>query len=84
MNRQISQSHIAAYARFLRQEERASATIEKYLRDVRSFVSWLNSKPVTRQLAAEWKSHLLSEGLSPATVNGKVSAVNGLFRFLGW
>lgn len=84
MNRQISQSHIAAYARFLRQEERAPATIEKYLRDVRSFVSWLNSKPVTRQLAAEWKSHLLSEGLSPATVNGKVSAVNGLFRFLGW
>lgn len=84
MNRQISQSHIAAYAQFLRQEERAPATIEKYLRDVRSFVSWLNSKPVTRQLAAEWKSHLLSEGLSPATVNGKVSAVNGLFRFLGW
>lgn len=24
------------------------------------------------------------QGLLPATVNGKVSAVNGLFRFLGW
>lgn len=84
MNRQIMQSHIAAYARFLRQEERAPATIEKYLRDVRSFASWLDGRTVNRQLASEWRSHLLSEGLSPATVNGKVSAVNGLFRFLGW
>lgn len=84
MNRQISQSHIAAYVRFLRQEERSPATIEKYLRDVRSFVSWLDGRSVTKQLAAEWKSHLLSNDFSPATVNGKVSAVNGLFRFLGW
>lgn len=84
MNRQILQSHIAAYADFLRQEERAPATVEKYLRDVRTFVSWLDGRLVTKQLAAEWKACLLSRGLSPATVNGKVSAVNGLFRFLGW
>lgn len=84
MDRQIFQSHIAAYEQFLRQEERAPATIEKYLRDVRSFVSWLDGRPVDKQLAAEWKTCLLSQGLLPATVNGKVSAVNGLFRFLGW
>lgn len=84
MNRQISQSHIAAFTQFLHQEERAPATVEKYLRDVRAFVSWLDSRLVTKQLAAEWKTHLLSQGLLPATVNGKVSAVNGLFRFLGW
>ena len=84
MNRQILQSHIAAYADFLRQEERAPATVEKYLRDVRTFASWLDGRLVTKQLAAEWKACLLSRGLSPATVNGKVSAVNGLFRFLGW
>ena len=84
MDRQIIQSHIAAYEQFLRQEERAPATIEKYLRDVRSFVSWLDGRPADKQLAAEWKTCLLSQGLLPATVNGKVSAVNGLFRFLGW
>ena len=84
MNRQISQSHIAAFTQFLRQEERAPATVEKYLRDVRAFVSWLDGRLVTKQLAAEWKTHLLSQGLLPATVNGKVSAINGLFRFLGW
>lgn len=31
-----------------------------------------------------WKERLLRAGLSPATINAKLSAVNGLFRFLGW
>lgn len=84
MERQITASHIAAYEDFLRREERAFATIEKYLRDVRSFAAWLGGRQASRLLAAEWKTHLLSRNLSPATVNGKVSAVNGLFRFLGW
>ena len=37
-----------------------------------------------RELASEWKARLLSQDLSPSTVNGKLSAVNSLFRFLGW
>ena len=39
---------------------------------------------VTRERAAGWREHLLSGGLTPATVNAKLSALNGLFRFLGW
>ena len=30
------------------------------------------------------KEGLLGSGLAPATVNAKLSALNGLFRFLGW
>ncbi|MFR8873634.1 MAG: hypothetical protein ACLVHV_09310 [Oscillospiraceae bacterium] len=32
----------------------------------------------------EWKERLLAEHLSPSTVNAALSALNGLFRFLGW
>ena len=35
-------------------------------------------------LSLGWREHLLSGGLTPATVNAKLSALNGLFRFLGW
>ena len=80
----LTNQHITAYAQFLRSEERASATIEKYLRDIRFFIQWSGNRPVTKDLAAQWKTHLLSEGQSPATINAKLSAVNGLFRFLGW
>ena len=83
-NRQLTAAHIAAYARHLRSEERAPATIEKYLRDVRAFAVWLTDREVTKDLAAQWKAALLKQGLTPATVNAKLSAVNGLFRLLGW
>lgn len=74
--------HLTAYAQFLHMEERAPTTIEKYLRDIRAFAAWLNGRPVTKELVSCWKNHLL--GSAPATVNAKLSAVNGLFRFLGW
>lgn len=80
----LTAAQITRYARALRTEERAPATIEKYLRDVRTFASWLEGRPVSKELAARWKEGLLGSGLAPATVNAKLSALNGLFRFLGW
>ena len=53
--RALTDAHITAYARFLREEERAPATIEKYLRDIRAFTAWLELRPVTKELASQWK-----------------------------
>lgn len=83
-NYQLAASDIAAFGQHLRQEERAAATIEKYQRDMREFAAWLNGRVVTKEAALEWKESLLRGGASPATVNGKLSALNSLFRFLGW
>lgn len=80
----LSAAQITAYAQALREEERAPATVEKYLRDVRAFAAFVGGGAVTRERAAGWREHLLSGGLTPATVNAKLSALNGLFRFLGW
>lgn len=80
----INTEHIDAYGIYLRSEERSSGTIEKYLRDVKNFYRWLKGRPVSKELAAEWKKSLLSEGYAPVTVNSMIAALNGLFRFLGW
>ena len=82
--RELTAGKIAAYAKSLRAEDRAAATVEKYRRDIAAFAGWLAERAVTKELAAQWKNHLLAEGLSPATVNAKISALNGLFSFLGW
>lgn len=73
-----------AYSCWLRQSERSPATIEKYLRDVQAFAHWLNGKPVTTELVTGWKEYLQSEHRAPASVNAALSALNGLFCFLGW
>ena len=80
----ITAEHITAYGRYLKQEERTPATLEKYLRDVRAFALWLDGRPVTKEAVTGWKERLLAERRAPSTVNATLSALNGLFRFLGW
>ncbi|NCE66174.1 integrase [Pseudoflavonifractor sp. 524-17] len=82
--RRLTARDITAYTNHLRMEERAAATVEKYRRDIGAFAAWLEGRPVDRELVVQWRSCLLAEGRAPATVNAKLSAVNGLFCFLGW
>ena len=80
----ITADLISAYGCYLKQEERTPATLEKYLRDVRAFALWLDGKAVTKEAVTGWKDRLLAERRAPSTVNAALSALNGLFRFLGW
>lgn len=80
----LSTEQITAYDTYLRIEERAAGTREKYLRDVQAFVCWLNGAAVTKEAVTSWKERLLAEHRAPSTVNAALSALNGLFRFLGW
>ena len=74
--------HIQAYADHLRLEEKSAATVEKYLRDVRSFARWLEGREITKERTAAWKTHLVERGYAPASVNAMLSALNGLLDFL--
>ena len=80
----LTAERIAAYGRYLKQEERTPATLEKYLRDVRAVALWLEGEAVTKEVVTCWKERLLAEHRAPSTVNAALSALNGLFRFLGW
>lgn len=82
--RTIDPAQLASYTAHLRREERSPGTIEKYLRDIRAFAGWLDGRPVSRELAAEWRDHLLSKDYAPVTINSMLAALNGLFHFLGW
>ena len=80
----LTKEQTAAYGRYLAAEERSPGTVGKYLRDVRTFAAWLGGRPVSKELAAAWKEHLLSQGYAPVTINSMLAAINGLFHFLGW
>lgn len=82
--RTLTVGQTLAFAKHLQREERAKATIEKYLRDTQAFIAWQGREAVTRESVLVWREHLLTAGLSPVTVNAKLSALNSLFRFLNW
>lgn len=75
---------ITEYEHFLKREEREEATIDKYLHELEFFFRWLEGKAVTKEAVIKWKEHLQENNYAPATVNVKISALNGFFKFLGW
>lgn len=81
---QLTAERIASYGRHLHLEEKSPGTAAKYLRDIQAFAAWLDHRPVSKELAAAWKSHLQEQGYAPVTINSMLSALNGLFKFLGW
>ena len=76
-------AQLAAYAAHLREEECSRGTIEKYLRDVRTFAQWLGARELTKETAVEWKEQLSAKGYAPVTINSMLSALNGFFTFIG-
>lgn len=84
MERRVETGHFATFRQWLLEEEREPATIEKYLREVELFATWMESQPVTKEQVVRWKAYLTTCGFQPGTVNGKLSALNKFFSFLGW
>ena len=84
MERKLEAADIAAFRQHLLEEEREPATIEKYLRDVSGFAAWIGREMVTKETVTRWKEQLATSGCQAVTVNGKISAVNKFFAFLGW
>ena len=74
---------LAAFVKYLLQEEREGSTIAKYVRDVRFFLEWLEGRECSKENAIVWKEHLSARNYSPSSINAMLAAVNKLFRFLG-
>ena len=81
--RVLTPAILKSFQNELTKQERAPATIEKYMHDIRTFYSWLGNREVTPETVHEWKKSL-TERFSPGTVNGKLAALNALFAFTGW
>jgi len=80
----LTSQEISAFESHLYQEELAPATVAKYLRDIHMFLSWQGGgETLEKKKVLAYRVYLLTEGLSPVTVNTKLSALNSFFRFLG-
>lgn len=83
MNKQIALYQLSDFARQLQEDERSPATIKNYLRHIRAFAAWAGGQAVTKDLATQWKEHLISQ-YRPGTVNTMLVSLNRFFAFLGW
>lgn len=80
----MTTEQLHSFRAYLREDERSAATLEKYLCSVTQFFTYLNGKEASKSAVAAWKEYLLHEGYEPSTVNGKLTALDRFFDFLGW
>ena len=80
----ITKDKLAEFVSYLRAEEKADATVEKYHRDLKAFETWLGSTVVTKEAAADYKNYLLVKGRAAVGINSSVAALNSFFLCMGW
>ena len=79
----ITSEQIESFRAYLLDEEKAPATICKYIHDVEEFVCWLPETSFDKSAILCYKNHLI-EKYAPASVNAALSSLNSFFGFLEW
>ena len=83
MERIITSSMIGDFESYLRSDEKSDNTIEKYLRDVRAFIAFAQTKAINKAIVMEFKASLV-ENYEVTSANSMIAAVNAFLRFMGW
>lgn len=79
----ITQGLIDNYRQALIREEKSTATVEKYLRDVRAFFAFIGRAVLTKELVMAYKQQLVERRYAIRSINSMLGSVNSLLEFLG-
>ena len=79
----ITDDLIEKFKDFLINEEKASATLEKYMRDIKAFYRWVSGSELDKRKVLDYKEYLIGK-FAPASVNSVLSSLNSFFEFNNW
>ncbi len=83
-SRYITEKSISQYSKTLEAEEKSTATIEKYCRDIRAFSVYLGENEVNKEFVIEYKNYLQEKGYAVRSINSVIASLNSFFCFMGW
>lgn len=75
-------AELRRFEQYLKAEEKSSATVEKYLRDIRGFYCFMTDRPISKEETISYKEYLTQQ-YAPASVNSMLVALNCFLRFIG-
>jgi len=79
----ITMEQIDGYRQTLEYEEKSRHTIEKYVRDVRAFIDYVNEDQLNKDTVIGYKNHLIEVGYAVESINSMLAAVNSFLHFIG-
>lgn len=85
MKRIITKDILLQYQERLYDEEKTTATIKKYLRDLKKLMDYAGGREITKKLMVQYKEDLREKkGYKLTSINSFLVAANRLFEYLGW
>ena len=81
--RELTNELILKFKNYLIEEEKSKATLEKYIRDIETFYTWIGSKELNKVCVLNYKEYL-TENYAVASVNSMLSSINSFFTYLEW
>ena len=81
--RKITEENVELFNDYLSNEEKARATVSKYLHDVRELQLWLGEQELCKSAVLAYKSYLCDH-YAPTSVNAALSSLNSFFNFMEW
>ncbi len=79
----ITNQVLSSFEKFLIENEKAQATREKYMRDLRCFAEYVAERPLDKPLILEYKASL-ERSYAIRSANSMLAALNSILRFMGW
>lgn len=81
--RTITNQIINSFEKHLLENEKAGATIQKYMRDIRCFMDYAKEQSLDKMLLLNYKA-MLEQNYAVRSANSMLAALNAFFRFQGW
>lgn len=82
--RKVSDQELDAFREHLLREEKSMVTVEKYLRDARTFFCFAGEQEVTKELTVAYKKSLEEKNYAIRSINSMLASVNSFLEFMGW
>lgn len=74
---------ISAFEQNLISEEKSENTVQKYMRDVKKFILYLNGEAVRKETVLAYKEYLKDQ-YSVVSANSMIASLNSFLKFAGW
>jgi len=82
-NMKLTADIISSFRFYLVEEEKSSATIEKYMRDVRMFCGYACDTVLSKELVMSFKNYLIERNYAVNSINSMLASLNSLLDFMG-
>lgn len=70
---------------FLYEEEKAPATVKKYICDIGKFREYAGDREITKMLVREYKEHLMEiKKYKDRSINSFLVSINAFLKYMGW